>query len=455
MSRQIHFIGIGGIGMSAIASLLLQKGEKISGSDLRENVITKMLQERGAKVFIGHDSLNVKDADLVVYSSAVDFRNPELSFAVESHIPVLKRAEMLSELMKGKLSITVAGAHGKTTTTSMISHLLSSSGFCPTVVIGGIMQNVCQNYQLGDSKYFVAELDESDGSFLYFHPHISVVTNIDYEHVDYYSNWHNILDAYRKFINQTQGNGLIVGCGDDENITSFLSYSNKRNIKYGLSEKNDCFAKEISIQNLSSKFRCIYKGTDLGEIILRIPGKHSISNGLACICVGRELGIEFEKIKQSLSDFNGVQRRFQIKSRINGMTIVEDYGHHPTEIAATLQAAKSADFKRIIVVFQPHRYTRTKFLLDEFTKCFDLCDYLIITDIYAASERPLEGISASNICDKIKASGKRDVFCIPDKNDIVVHLLKVIKEGDLVLFLGAGDINKLSDDLAERIKQNS
>lgn len=454
MNRRIHFIGIGGIGMSGIAQIMLLKGEKVSGSDLKDTSITQGLKNLGAQIYIGHDAANIQDADLIVYSSAIDSHNPELCAAVERQIPVLKRAQLLAELTKEKVSITVSGAHGKTTTTSMISHLLRESGFCPTVAAGGIIENFCQNSWLGEGKYFVAELDESDGSFLCFYPDISVVTNIDYEHVDYYGNWQNILDAYQRFISQTDKGGLVIGCGDDKNIRDILKNSEKRNITYGLSEQSDCFAKDIRIKNLASQFNCIYKGIELGEINLGIPGIHNISNALACICVASELGIDFHKINKILSAFRGVQRRFQIKSQINGITIVEDYGHHPTEIIATLKAAKSADFKRIVVIFQPHRYTRTKFLLEEFVKCFDLGDYLIITDIYAASEEPIFGVSAEHLFERIKASGKQDTFFI-SKNNIIEHLLGKIREGDLVLFLGAGDINKLSDDLAERVKQSS
>jgi UDP-N-acetylmuramate--alanine ligase len=454
MSRHIHFIGIGGIGMSGIAQLLLLKGEKITGSDIKENANTKILEESGAKVYIGHEPQNIKDADLVIYSSAIDSRNAELNYAIESQIPVLKRAEILSQLMSDKISITVSGAHGKTTTTSMISHLLTNAGLCPTVVAGGIVQNYSKNSWLGEGKYFVAELDESDGSFLYFHPHISVVTNIDYEHVDYYGNWPNILNAFRKFLNQTKEDGLIIACGDDKNLLDILKPFGRRNITYGISVNNEVYAKDIIMKNLFSNFRCVYRGNDLGEVSLNIPGSHNISNALACICVGQELGIDFAKSAKILSEFRGVQRRFQIKARIKGITIVEDYGHHPTEIAATLKAAKTVDSKRLVVVFQPHRYTRTKFLLKEFSKCFDLSDYLILTDIYAASEKPIPGVSAQNLFEIINASGRGNVFFIA-RNNITEHLLKVLKEGDLVLFLGAGDINRLSDELEESLKKNS
>ncbi|MDP2939399.1 MAG: UDP-N-acetylmuramate--L-alanine ligase [Candidatus Omnitrophota bacterium] len=453
MSRHIHFIGIGGIGMSGVARLLLLKGEKVSGSDLNESAATQGLSSLGAQIYIGHNSNNIQDADLVVYSSAIDSQNAELVSAIERQIPVIKRAQMLSDLMDGKISITVSGAHGKTTTTSMISHVLTDGGLCPTVVAGGMLENYCQSSWLGEGKYFVAELDESDGSFLFFHPRISVATNIDYEHLDYYGNWHNIIDAYQRFINQTDKDGLIIGCGDDKNILEILKYANSKYITFGLSEENEVYAKDIRMANLIVQFKCVYKKNELGEVTLNIPGIHNISNSLACICVAKELGMDFEMIRQSLSEFRGVKRRFQIKSKINGIVIVEDYGHHPTEILATLKAAKTGNYQRVVVIFQPHRYSRTKFLMDEFTKCFDLSDYLIITDIYAASEVPITGVSARNIFEGIKALGKKDVSFIA-KNDIIEHLLGVVRRGDLVLFLGAGDINRLSDELAQRINKN-
>jgi len=440
--------------MSAIAQILLRQGNRVSGSDLKENYNTDKLKTSGAEIFIGHRADNVTTADAVVYSSAVKPDNPELSAAIERHIPIFKRAQMLHELMKDNNSITIAGAHGKTTTTSMISCLLTHAGLKPTVATGGVVCTSGENAWLGDGKYFVAELDESDGSFLYFHPFMSVVTNIDYEHVDYYGNWQNILEAYKKFINQTQQAGWVFGCGDDKHIHGILKDYPYKKLEFGLLDTNDVYPQGIKLNNLCSEFTCIYRGKKLGIISLNILGRHNISNALAAVCVGMELGIDFKIIADGLSQYRGVQRRFQIKHQINGITIVDDYGHHPTEIRATLEAAKNVDHNRLVVVFQPHRYSRTKFLLEEFGKSFDRSDYLIITDIYAASEVPIAGVSAENIFEKVKASGHKETYYLKKEN-IIEHLLKSLLPKDLVIFLGAGDIGKMADELAEGIKKNS
>jgi len=421
---------------------------------LKENYNTDKLKKLGAQIFIGHKDDNVKDIDLVVYSSAVKSDNPELAVAVTRHIPVFKRAQILEELMRDKKSITVAGAHGKTTTTSMISCLLTYAGLKPTVATGGVVATSGENAWMGDGKYFVAELDESDGSFLYFHPFISVITNIDYEHVDYYGNWHNILSAYEKFVQQTQKEGWVFGCGDDKNIRKILTDYRHNKLVFGLSENNDLHPKNIRLKNLSSQFECIYRGKNLGTINLNVLGRHNISNSLAAVCVGLELGVDFAKISEGLAQYGGVQRRFQIKHRINDITIVEDYGHHPTEIQVTLEAAYNVEHNRLVVVFQPHRYTRTKFLLEEFGKSFGKSDHLVVTDIYAASEAPIEGVSARNICEKVIAEGHKEAHYLK-KEKIIEHLLKMLQPKDLVIFLGAGDIGKLTDELAEEIKRNS
>ena len=440
--------------MSAIAQLLLRQGCRISGSDLKENHITEKLKNAGAEIYLGHRAGNIKAVDLVVYSSAIRPDNPELLEAIFRKLPIFQRAQILNELMKDAKSITVAGAHGKTTTTSMISCLLTSAGLNPTVATGGVVCSSGENAWLGDGKYFVAELDESDGSFLYFHPHLSVVTNIDFEHVDYYGDWDNILEAYKKFIYQTREGGWVIGCGDDQHIRDILADYPGKKITFGLKENNEVTASDIKLDNLSSRFDCIYRGSKLGKISLSVPGEHNVSNSLAAVCVGMELSIDFKMISEGLSQFRGVQRRFQIKHRINDITIVDDYGHHPTEIRATLAAAKAVNHDRLVVIFQPHRYSRTKFLLEEFGGSFSESDYLIVTDIYAASESPIEGVSALNIYEKVKAGGHRDAHYFR-KDEIIEQLLKTLLPRDLVIFLGAGDIGRLADELAEGIKKNS
>lgn len=455
MSKIVHFIGIGGIGMSGIAKILLKQGYLVSGSDIEVSSATQELSSLGAKIYIGHDEKNLedRDIDLVVYSSAISSKNPELVFSLQNNIPVAKRAQLLSELMKDKKSITVAGAHGKTTTTSMVSFLLNKLDFNPTIVTGGNVFNFNNNALLGKSSFFVAELDESDGSFLYFNPLYSIVTNIDFEHVDYYHNWENILNAFSKFFQQTKEGGMLFVCGDDKNIKSILNNNNKF-LTFGLSQNCDIYADQISLKDFSSSFRCIYKNKPLGQVNLNIPGKHNVSNSLAVIALGLELGIDFEKIKECLFFYKGVQRRFELKGEIGSIKIIEDYGHHPTEIIATLEAAKGFNPKRLVVAFQPHRYSRTKFLLEEFSKSFDLVDYLIITDIYAASEEPISGITAETLCAKFKQANKNEVHFI-SKNQIVERLASIAKPGDMVIFLGAGDIGRLSDELLQRLKKNS
>ncbi len=442
--------------MSGIAKIILKQGCSVSGSDIKASSATQELSSLGAKIYIGHDKKNLedKDIDLVVYSSAISQKNPELIFSLENNIPIVKRAQLLSDLMKNKKSITVAGAHGKTTTTSMISFLLNKSDFKPTIVTGGNVFNFNNNAILGDGAFFVAELDESDGSFLYFNPLYSIVTNIDFEHVDYYQNWENILDAFSKFLQQTKENGMLFVCGDDKNIRSILDNNKFRALTFGLSENCDIYADQISLKDFSSSFRCIYKGKPLGQLNLNIPGRHNISNSLAVVGLGLELGIGFERIKECLYLYKGVQRRFELKGEKDGIKIIEDYGHHPSEIRATLEAARNFNPKRLIVAFQPHRYSRTKFLLDEFTKSFDLVDYLIITDIYAASEEPIAGITGEALSSKLKQSSKKETVFLP-KDQIVGHLTGIVKPGDMIIFLGAGDIGRLSDELLQRLKKSS
>lgn len=454
--KHFHFVGIGGIGMGAIACLLVAKGCRVSGSDVKESELTMKLRELGATVIIGHSTNNIRNPDFVVYSSAIDKDNPELMCARQRRIPVFQRAQVLAQLMQDQKGITIAGAHGKTTTTSMISYLLIKAGLHPTTAVGGIVSGVANggayNASLGEGKYFVAEVDESDGSFLYFSPFYSIVTNIDFEHVDYYGNWDNILKAYRQFIGKTHPQGHIFGCGDDARLQALLKEGQRPFTTYGFGEQNDVSVQNIISQGYFSSFDCFYRGTHLGQITLHVPGRHNVLNSLACIALAKELGIDFNIIKEGLSEFSGAKRRFQLKGEVRDITVIDDYGHHPTEILATLEAAKSFGKKRVIVAFQPHRYTRTKFLMDEFIGCFKACDYLIVTDIYAASEQVIFGVSAEGLVEKIKVmSGAAAIYL--KKEEILPHLLKVVKSGDLVLTLGAGDITRLSDDLVRELKE--
>jgi len=449
MKEHYHFIGIGGIGMGALAILLLKKGYKVSGSDLRENQMTRDLRKQGARVTIGHAKENIAGADFVVFSSAVAPDNPELQEAREKKIPVMQRAQLLVELMQGQTAITVAGAHGKTTTTSMISNMLIKAGLRPTTAIGGMVTSGSSGYQasLGEGKYFVAETDESDGSFLKFSPKYSVITNIDFEHIDYFRDWDGILRAYIQFIGRTARDGLLVACGDDGNLRGMLAQSPCPVRTYGFGPDNDLTAQNISIDVTGARFDCLLKGKPLGTIHLQVPGKHNVANALACIALGLHLGIGWDVIRESLGEYTSVQRRFQIKAKSGDIWVVDDYAHHPTEIRATLAAARQMGRKRVLAIFQPHRYTRVQSLWDEMTKSFYGIDYLILTDIYAASEKPIEGITSAKLKERIEQENPCPVVYL-DKKDIARHVIDRATPGDLIIVLGAGDITYVADELA-------
>jgi UDP-N-acetylmuramate--alanine ligase len=449
--RHYHFIGIGGIGMGALASLLLKQGHRVSGSDIRENQIVIQLKQQGARIFIGHDTRNIEGADVIVFSSAITSHNSELTAAKKQKLSILPRAKLLAELMKDHIGITVAGAHGKTTTTSMISNLLIHAGFHPTTAVGGIVIGTPSHARLGEGEYFVAEVDESDGSFLYFSPKYSVITNIDFEHVDYYQNWDNILKAYREFIGRTQSEGVVLAYGEDVRLSTLLKESHCSFITYGLSPENELIAENLQSDNFLSSFDCVFQGTNLGKIQLQIPGKHNVLNALACIGLGLRLSIDFETIRESFNDYYGVQRRFQLKGVIEDIWIVDDYAHHPSEIETTLETAQSIKKNRLITVFQPHRYTRLKLLSEEFADSLTNSDYLIITNIYAASENPIEGITAEKLTKLIQGKTDSTVIYL-EKEKIVNHLLKIAESGDLVLTMGAGDITHITDDFVKALK---
>ena len=440
------------MGMGTLAELMLAKGCKVSGSDVKENQVTAHLRDRGAVIRIGHTARNIGCPDRVIYSSAVGPDNPEIQAARRKNIPVEKRAQLLSELVNAQTGITVAGAHGKTTTTAMIARLLLKAGCDPTTMVGGWVKDSSDHAHLGSGKYFVAELDESDGSFLFFKPALSVVTNIDYEHLDHYGNWKNILKAYTRFIRRTKKGGCVFACGDCERLRKLLAREKTDVLTYGTGPRNDLRAGRISFNGYALSFDCFWKRKKMGTIQLRVPGGHNVLNALACVAVGRKLGIDFTVIRESLQEFPGVERRFQKKAEINDILVVDDYGHHPTEIVSTLKTARSFGKKRVITIFQPHRYSRTKYLWNKFLACFGLSDYLIITDIYAAGEKPILGVTGEGLRQKIKNKKKPAVYL--KKKDIVPHLLEMVRPGDLVLFLGAGDITQVGEDFVERIGRN-
>src|SRR3990167_1420446 len=420
--KHIHFIGIGGSGMSGIAEVLFNLGYKVTGSDVKTSDTTKRLEGLGITIFIGHRPENINGSDVVVYSSAVRKDNPEVIFAKEGLVPVIPRAEMLAELMRMKYGIAIAGTHGKTTTTSMIATILGSRGMDPTVVIGGNLNSIGANARLGKGEFLVAEADESDGSFLKLSPTIAVVTNIDREHMDHYRDMDEVRGAYLAFINKIPFYGCAVLCMDHPNIQSLIPKVTRRHTTYGLTAQADFSARDIEIKGLKTSFDVWQRGRKLGRVSVKIPGEHNVYNSLAAIIVAMELDMGFEEARDSLSNFSGVERRFQVKGEYNGVTFVDDYGHHPAEIKATLKAAKAGWDNRVVAVFQPHRYSRTKDLFNEFLSAFNDADTLVLTDIYPAGEGKIEGISSEALYNSIKAYGHRDVVYIPYKKDIPDYL---------------------------------
>jgi len=449
--EKIHFVGIGGIGMSGIAEVLLNLGYKVSGSDLRRSETTGRLAELGGEIFYGHDRSNIAGADVVVISSAVKDDNPEVMEARDCMIPVIPRAEMLAELMRMKYGIAIAGTHGKTTTTSMVSTLLGHGGIDPTIVIGGKLNSIGTNARLGQGKFLVAEADESDGSFLKLSPTIAVVTNIDADHLDFYSGINEIKDTFVEFINKVPFFGLAVLCLDNGNVADIIPRIKKRFLTYGLSAQADFRATDIRLSGFSTTFTSQYRGEVLGDITFSMPGAHNVLNALASLAVAMELNIPFPVIQEGFRVFGGVGRRFQVKGEVDGIMVVDDYGHHPTEIRATLAAAKGGWNRRLVVAFQPHRYTRTKELFDEFVKAFYDADVLVLTDIYPAGEQPIEGVTAETLARSIRKHGQKEVTHIADREELLNHLAAILKPGDIFVTLGAGNIWQTGEALLEKL----
>jgi len=452
MKEYYHFIGIGGIGMSGVAHLLLKAGFSVSGSDLKENRVTKELKRLGAKIYTGHNAENISGQSAVVYSSAIREDNPEMLKAKNLGIPLLKRAEALALLMRDKTAITIAGSHGKTTTTALISYMLLEAGLCPTVAIGGILKNIDTNACLGSGEFFVAEADESDGSFLYYQPKYSIITNIDREHLDYYGNFENELKAFKDFIKRTQSAGCVFACSDDPSLKELFADYKPRVVFFGLDEPADIGAKNIELNGLSSDFDCYLKHKFISRFHLALGGRHNISNALSVIGLGLELNINLGYIRRTLEGYKGAGRRLEIKFKSAKFMVLDDYAHHPSEIKATLEAVDNLEAGRKIVVFQPHRYSRTKLLLNEFAACFERADYLIITDIYAASEQPIEGVDAQGLLKQISQHYPHKQAVYLAKEKITDFLLGFMQSGDLVITLGAGDIVRVADALAEKLK---
>ena len=453
--QHVHFIGIGGIGMSGIAELLLNLGYKVSGSDQKLSDLTKRLSESGATVYLGHDPDNVRGADVVVVSSAISEENVEFQAARKlPKVPIIRRAEMLAELMRLKYSILVAGAHGKTTTTSMVSTVLARGGLDPTVVIGGRLNAWGTNAKLGSGEFVVAEADESDGTFLMLHPTIAVVTNIDLEHLDYYRDIDHIRDIFLQFINKIPFYGSAILCLEDENIQAILPRVQKRFTTYGFSSQADFQARQVRTSGLRSTYRAFHDGEELGEMEIRIPGRHTLLNSLAAVSVAHELEIPWPAVQAGLHDMTGVQRRFQIKGETQGVLVLDDYGHHPTEIRAVLETlANCYPDRRRVIAFQPHRYSRTQALLEQFSRCFYHCDTLLISEIYAASEKPIPGVTGLALVEQIAAHGHHELYFCPTLEEMSDKLLSIVKPGDVVMTLGAGNIMQVGESLLRRLNQ--
>lgn len=443
--------------MSGIAELLLNLGYHVSGSDLRETDITRRLASLGAVIHVGHLPEHVKGADVVVLSSAISEDNPEAKAARSlSKVPVIRRAEMLAELMRLKYSVLVAGAHGKTTTTSMVSTVLARGGLDPTVVIGGKLNAWGTNAKLGKGDFMVAEADESDGTFLLLPPTIAVVTNIDLEHLDFYRDLDHIQQTFLEFINKIPFYGQAVLCLEDENIQGLLPQISKRFVTYGFSSQADFQAKDVKTAGLATSYRAFHHGEELGEIEIPIPGRHNVLNSLAAVAVAKELDMDWPDIQAGLRDMTGVQRRFQIKGEARGVIVLDDYGHHPTEIRAVLETlAGCYPDRRRIVAFQPHRYTRTCALMDQFARCFYHSDVLLISEIYAASEKPIPGVSGSLLAEQIAAHGHHDLYFCATLEEMTDRLQDMVAPGDVVITLGAGNILQVGEWLLERLAAGS
>ena len=450
--RRIHFVGIGGIGMSGIAEVLHNLGYLVSGSDSRESETTRRLASLGVRVVIGHQAENLGEADVVVRSSAVGQENAEVLAARQRLVPVIQRAEMLAELMRMKYGVAVAGTHGKTTTTSMVATVLARGGLDPTMVIGGRLNALGSNAKLGRGDFLVAEADESDGSFLKLSPTIAVVTTIDAEHLDYYRDLAHIQDTFVEFINKVPFYGMAVLCLDQENIQALLPRVEKRYVTYGLRSQADVLARDVEFAGMTSACRVFWKGELLGRLALNVPGLHNIYNALAAVVVGMDLDLRFEVIRDALADFTGVDRRFQVRGEAGGITVVDDYAHHPVELKATLNAAKDGFGRRVIAVFQPHRYSRTQALLGEFSTAFYQADRLFVTEIYPAGEAPIPGVSGRQIADGVAGHGHRHVTYVADKSELAKAVLDQAAPGDMVLTLGAGDIWRVGEEILDRLR---
>jgi UDP-N-acetylmuramate--alanine ligase len=453
--RHVHFVGIGGIGMSGLAEILRTLDFDVSGSDLKPNENTRRLEGLGVRVFIGHAADNLGGADVLVYSSAIDPHNPEIVCARAFEIPIIPRAEMLAELMRVRYAITIAGSHGKTTTTSLVATVLRAAGLDPTVVVGGKVNALGSNARLGEGDLFVAEADESDGSFLKLTPTIAVVTNIDPEHLDHYGTHEAVKEAFVQYANRVPFYGLCVMCIDHPSVQEILPRIERRHVTYGVAHQADYRAKNARYEGLSTHFDAFRRDEPLGRFVIQMPGAHNVLNALSVIAVADELEVPLDVTRDAIAGFHGVQRRFTVlgqpgftkNGKLGEVMIVDDYGHHPAEIEATLDAAQRGFDRRVVVAFQPHRYTRTKLLFDEFTRAFNKADVVVVTDVYPGGEKPIEGATGEALAEAIRAHGHHAVTYVRDKKHVAQALRDVVEPGDIVIALGAGDINASAREL--------
>lgn len=451
----MHFVGVGGIGMSGLAEILRTMDFEVSGSDLREGENTRRLERLGVSVAVGHRAENVEGADVVVFSSAIQASNPELVRAVALGIPVIPRAEMLAELMRVKYAVLIAGSHGKTTTTSLVATVLRLAGYDPTVVVGGRMAALGSNARLGAGDLLVAEADESDGSFLRLTPTIAAVTNIDPEHLDYYQTHDHLKEAFVSFLEKVPFYGLAVLCLDHPVVQELLPRVRRRLVTYGLSPQADFSGRVVSFRGLDTTFLAFHRGEPLGEFVVRMPGAHNVLNCLATIAIADELEVPLDVLREALATFTGVARRFTIVGEVEGVSLVDDYGHHPAEIAATLEAARNAYGRRVVAIFQPHRFTRTKLLFDEFTRAFNEADHLFVTEVYPAGETPIEGATGARLAEAIARHGHHGVQYVENLDRLAVEVAQVVRSGDIVITLGAGNINRRLVEIGAEIEARS
>lgn len=454
--HHVHFVGIGGIGMSGIAEVLLNLGYKVSGSDLKASAITERLSRLGATTFEGHRAENVAGAEVVVASSAIARENPEVAEARRLHVPVIQRAEMLAELMRLKYGIAVAGMHGKTTTTSMVAAVLAAGGLDPTVVVGGRVDAMGSNARLGKSQYLVAEADESDRSFLKLSPILAIVTNIDREHMDCYRHMRDVMRAFRDFVERVPFYGMAILCNDDRRLRHLLPRLTRRAVTYGTRDGSDFRISGMKTKGGGagqplSRFQVTFRGRPLGEFRLHVPGAHNVLNATAAIAAGIGLDVAADQIREALEAFRGVDRRFQLRGNVAGVAVLDDYGHHPTEIRATLAAARQCGYRKVHVVFQPHRYTRTQLLLDDFATAFEDADAVCVLDIYAASEAPIPGVSGEALAQHIRERGGRSATYVASFADAAAAVSDVAREGDMVLTLGAGNVHQVGPMVLEKL----